>query len=264
MFSQLVLSGIVISQISTVSSIQFLNPKAAWQRCVCTCNADSEHGLNSLPYVNTNITSPDSCDCHGTVGSPFQKLTDYKISDEQLDKYCKGCTCVYQTRNVGTIAFSMTVYMTLLVGLVIYRLTSCTVPEDKLGPAKFRRSKLGSRNLATNSLELEKLMPDERQMRRDSVCSNDDECYQQYDNTITTYRVVLQKFHENRQNGIKTRLDLVEPESFAETWSFWDSFGSKNEQELAQARQSALKYDILEKPPCMSTIITLSQAHINL
>ena len=217
MFSQLVLSGIVISQISTVSSIQFLNPKAAWQRCVCTCNADSEHGLNSLPYVNTNITSPDSCDCHGTVGSPFQKLTDYKISDEQLDKYCKGCTCVYQTRNVGTIAFSMTVYMTLLVGLVIYRLTSCTVPEDKLGPAKFRRSKLGSRNLATNSLELEKLMPDERQMRRDSVCSNDDECYQQYDNTITTYRVVLQKFHENRQNGIKTRLDLVEPESFAET-----------------------------------------------
>ena len=53
--NQLVLTTftISISTVQEVNSIQFFNPKAAWQRCICNCNADSDHGLHSLPYVNT-------------------------------------------------------------------------------------------------------------------------------------------------------------------------------------------------------------------
>ena len=124
-------------------------------------------------FLSINVTSSDFCNCADTVGGPFYKITTNTTS-EQLDKYCKGCSCVFQTRNVGIIAISWAAYMGLLVILVIYRLTSCTVPEDKLGRARYRRSRTGSRTFATNSLELEKFIP---QQRRDSVCSVESQEY---------------------------------------------------------------------------------------
>ena len=83
--------------------------------------------MTKLPYVNTEVMTAKQCDCKTTVGKPFQVLRP-NTSEEMLEKYCKGCDCVFETRNVSIITFSMVVYALFLVVIVGWHVFINTIP----------------------------------------------------------------------------------------------------------------------------------------
>ena len=119
-FSLNTINLILFCCIQVLSTFQNVNADQIHHttRCICKCNGNDK--IKASPsratFVKSPIINKGNCTCHEIV------LPKIEFKTDQINLYCLGCECKYETRSIWKIQISIALVIMIFSALILYLL----------------------------------------------------------------------------------------------------------------------------------------------